>query len=129
MLREIWAKLDAGTDEYFTLINRTKIPFARILRNISEAAKARPIVIQSLFLKIRGVGPGDDEIAAYCQRLRDIGHIKLAQVYTVARKAMTIVDGVPAWQFISALSNAEVDAITERVRKEAGVAAESFYGT
>jgi len=125
---EVWAKLDAGTEEYFKLINRTKIPFTRILRNISHAAKARPIVIQSLFLKIRGVGPSDEEIAAYCGRLKEIGNIKLVQVYTIARKAMTVVDGVPAWQFVSALSNEEVDVITERVRKEAGVKAESFYG-
>ena len=125
---EVWAKLDAGTEDYFKFINRAKIPFARILKNISETAKARPMVIQSLFLKIRGVGPSGDEITAYCQRLHDIGNIKLVQVYTVARKAMTIVDGIPAWQFVSALSNAEVDAITERVRKEADVEAESFYG-
>jgi len=125
---EVWAKLDAGTEEYFKLINRTKIPFARILKNISQAAKVRPIVIQSLFLKIRGEGPSREEITAYCQRLRDIGNIKLVQVYTLARKAMTMVDGVPAWQFVSALSNAEVDAIAERVRKEAGVEAEGFYG-
>jgi wyosine [tRNA(Phe)-imidazoG37] synthetase (radical SAM superfamily) len=125
---EVWAKLDAGTEDYFKLINRTKIPFARILKNISEAAKARPIIIQSLFLKIRDVGASDNEITAFCHRLREIGNIKLVQVYTVARKAMTIVDGVPAWQFVSALSNAEVDAITERVQKEAGVKAESFYG-
>jgi len=41
---------------------------------------------------------------------------------------MTIADGVPAWQFVSALSNAEVDAITRRVRETAAVPAESFYG-
>ena len=125
---EVWAKLDAGTEDYFKLINRTKIPFARILKNISKAAKVRPIVIQSLFLKIRGVGPSDTEIAAFCQRLRDIGNINLVQVYTVARKAMTMVDGVPAWQFVTALSNEEVDTIAARVKNEAGVKAESFYG-
>ena len=125
---EVWAKLDAGTEDYFKLINRTKIPFKRILKNIAACAKARPVVIQSLFMKIRGTGPSADEIAAYCQRLREIGNIKLVQVYTVARKAMTMVDGVPAWQFVSALSDAEVDAIAARVRKEAGVAADSFYG-
>ncbi len=125
---EVWAKLDAGTEDYLKLINRTKIPFARILKNISEAAKTRPIIIQSLFLKIRGVGPSDDEITAYCRRLREIGNIKLVQVYTVARKAMTIVDGVPAWQFVSPLSNEEVDTIAARVKNEAGVKAESFYG-
>lgn len=129
---EVWAKLDAGTEEYFKIINRTEIPFARILKNITETARKRPLVIQSLFLKIRGEGPAPDEIGAYCARLRDVtasgGKIKLVQVYTVARKAMTMVDGVPAWQFISALSNPEVDAITERVRRETGLAAESFYG-
>ena len=129
---EVWAKLDAGTEEYFQLINRTKIPFSRILKNIAACAKERPIVIQSLFMNAHGVGPGDGEIAAYCQVLRDVvaagGRIQLVQVYTIARKPMTMVDGVPAWQFITALSNAEVDAITERVRKEAGVEAESFFG-
>ena len=129
---EVWAKLDAGTEEYFKLINRTRIPFVRILKNITLTAKERPIVIQSLFLKMHGAGPAAAEIGAYCGRLRDIiadgGHIQLVQVYTVARKAMTVVDGVPAWQFVSALSNAEVDAITGRVREEAGVEAKSFYG-
>ena len=95
---------------------------------IAEAAKVRPIVIQSLFLKIRGEGPSAEEIGAFCQRLREIGNIKLVQVYTLARKAMTVVDGIPAWEFVSALSNEEVDAITERVGKEDGVTAESFYG-
>jgi wyosine [tRNA(Phe)-imidazoG37] synthetase (radical SAM superfamily) len=132
---EVWAKLDAGTEKYFKVINRTKIPFARILKNIAETAKVRPMVIQSLFLKIRGEGPSSEEIGAYCQRLREIGNInparrgiKLVQVYTIARKAMTVVDGIAAWEFVSALTNTEVDAITERVRKEAGVKAESFYG-
>jgi wyosine [tRNA(Phe)-imidazoG37] synthetase (radical SAM superfamily) len=124
---EVWAKLDAGTEAYFRLINRTKIPFSKILRNIKMTAKTRPVVIQSLFLKMKGAGPSPDEIAVYCQRLRDIGNIKLVQVYTLARKALTLVDGVPAWQFVSALSDAEVDAIVERVR-QVGVPAESFYG-
>ncbi len=129
---EVWAKLDAGTEDYFKLINRTKVPFARILKNITETAKQRPLVIQSLFLKVHGQGPATEEIGAYCARLRDIiaagGRIKLAQIYTVARKAMTVVDGVPAWQLTGALSDTEVDAITGRVRIEAGVTAESFHG-
>jgi wyosine [tRNA(Phe)-imidazoG37] synthetase (radical SAM superfamily) len=119
---EVWAKLDAGTEAYFKLVNRTKIPFAKILRNIQMTAMARPVVIQSLFLKINGAGPGADEITAYCQRLRDIGNIKLVQVYTLARPPMAGVAG------LAALTDAAVDAITERVRREVGVPAESFYG-
>jgi wyosine [tRNA(Phe)-imidazoG37] synthetase (radical SAM superfamily) len=126
---EVWAKLDAGTEEYFKLINRTKTPFARILKNICGCAKVRPIVIQSLFLKIHGAGPSPDEIAAYCQRLREIGNIKLVQVYTIARKPMTMVDGVPAWQFVTALSDSEVDSIMQQVRQATGLAAESSYGS
>jgi len=118
---EVWAKLDAGTEAYFKLINRTKIPFAKILRNIKMTAKTRPVVIQSLFLDTSGVGPGADEISVYCQRLRDIGNIKLVQVYTLARPPMAGVEG------LSALTDAEVDAIAERVR-QAGLPAESVYG-
>lgn len=125
---EVWAKLDAGTEEYFKVINRTKIPYKQILKNIAACAKARPVVIQSLFMKVRGVAPSDAEIGAYCERLRQIANIQLVQVYTIARRPMTMVDGVPAWQFVSALSNAEADAIAARVRQEAGVVADSFYG-
>jgi wyosine [tRNA(Phe)-imidazoG37] synthetase (radical SAM superfamily) len=118
---EVWAKLDAGTEPYFKLINRTKIPFAKILRNIKMTAKMRPVVIQSLFLKINNDGPSADEITAYCQRLRDIGNIKLVQVYTLARPPMAGVES------LTALTDAEVDAIAERVR-QSGLPAESFYG-
>ncbi len=125
---EVWAKLDAGTEEYFKLVNRTNIPFARILKNIAGCARERPVVIQSLFMKIHGQAPSAEEITAYCARLREIGNLKLVQVYTIARKPMTMVDGVPAWQSVTALSEAEVDAITAGVRAEAGLPAESFYG-
>lgn len=121
---EIWAKLDAGTPEYFQLIERTPIPFQQILDNILLAAKVRPLVIQSLFLRLNDVPPDESEIDAYVQRLQDItaagGRISLVQVYTVARP--------PAESFVSALSNAEVDHIVSRVRNEARLPAEPFYG-
>jgi wyosine [tRNA(Phe)-imidazoG37] synthetase (radical SAM superfamily) len=119
---EVWAKLDAGTEAYFRLINRTKIPFAKILRNIKTTAKARPVVIQSLFLKINGTGPSAEEITAYGRQLKEIGNIRLVQVYTLARPPMAGVEG------LTALTDAEVDAIAERVRRETGLASESFYG-
>jgi wyosine [tRNA(Phe)-imidazoG37] synthetase (radical SAM superfamily) len=118
---EVWAKLDAGTAEYYRQINRSAIPFARILQNIAGCAQARPVVIQSLFLKLNGVGPSPAELEAYCQRLTEIGKIKLVQVYTLARPAMAGVAG------LAALTDAEVDAITARVRA-AGWPAENFYG-
>ena len=46
--------------------------------------------------------------------------IKRVQVYTVARN--------PTLAIVSSLSNAEVDAIAARVRTEAHLPAEAFYG-
>ena len=44
---EIWAKLDAGTEAYYREINRTKVPFARILDNLAATARRWPITIQT----------------------------------------------------------------------------------
>jgi len=49
---EIWAKLDAGTEEYFRLVNRPGVPFRRILANILDVSRVRPLVIQSLWFRI-----------------------------------------------------------------------------
>jgi wyosine [tRNA(Phe)-imidazoG37] synthetase (radical SAM superfamily) len=110
---EIWAKLDAGTEQYFRRVNVTEIPFKRILNNILDAARLRPIVIQSLFMRLSGVAPPHDEIRGYCDRLAEItakgGKIKRVQVYTVAR--------TPAQPCVSPLADHEVDAIAEQVRK------------
>jgi len=120
---EIWAKLDAGTEAYYHLVDRTTVPFARVLDNICQAARQRPIVIQSLFMRIHGQAPAPTEIAAYCQRLTDIlragGQIRLVQVYTVARS--------PAESYVTPLRDTEVDAIAEQVRRTTGLPAHSYY--
>src|SRR6185295_14996841 len=69
---EIWAKLEAGTDEYYHLIERTTIPFHQILENITAAARIRPLVIQSLFMRVSGDPPSQAELEAFCARLNEI---------------------------------------------------------
>lgn len=119
---EVWAKLDAGTDEYYHLIDRTTIPFQRVLDNLLTASRVRPLVIQSLFMKVQGVGPTDAEITAYIGRLKHIlaegGQLARVQIYTVARP--------PAESFVSALSPDEVQAIAQRVTTETGLLAEAY---
>jgi wyosine [tRNA(Phe)-imidazoG37] synthetase (radical SAM superfamily) len=121
---EIWAKLDAGTEDYYRLIERTTIPFSRILENIRDAALVRPIVIQSLFMRVHDEPPSPSEIEAFCDRLNEItaagGRLKLVQIYTVARK--------PAENIVTPLSNDEVDELTETVRRKTGLNVESYYG-
>ncbi|MGD9647180.1 MAG: radical SAM protein [Pirellulales bacterium] len=122
---EIWAKLEAGTDAYYQLVERTSIPFRQVLDNITAAARVRPIVIQSLFMRIAGEAPSPAELVAFCERLNEIvaagGQIRLVQVYTVARP--------PAEATVAPLANAEVDAIVELVRRETHLPAEAFYGS
>ncbi len=121
---EIWAKLEAGTEDYYKLVERTAIPFQRILDNITAAAKVRPLVIQSLFMRIHGEPPSAAELEAFCDRLNEIvaagGKLKLVQIYTVARQ--------PAESFVAPLADTEVDAIAELVRQRTGLAVQTFYG-
>jgi wyosine [tRNA(Phe)-imidazoG37] synthetase (radical SAM superfamily) len=122
---EIWAKLDAGTDAYFHRIDRTPIPFHLILTNLRDAARIRPLVIQSLFMRVEGVGPAPEEIAAFCERLNEVlaagGAIQRVQVYTVARR--------PSESFVAPLGADEVDAIAAKVRDRVPVPVEAYYGT
>lgn len=120
---EIWAKLDAGTEDYYRVVERTSIPLQRVLDNITAAAQIRPIVIQSLFMRIHGEGPSDAEIAAYAGRLREMtsagAKIKLVQVYTTARQT--------AESYVTPLEDARLDWVAQQV-KAAGLPVAAFYG-
>jgi len=121
---EIWAKLEAGTDQYYQLIERTVVPFDRVLENIGRAARRRPLVIQSLFMRIDGQPPSEIEIDAYCSRLTEItgsgGRLKLVQVYTVARP--------PAEDRVTPLSEDELELIAGRVRTRCDLPTAVFGG-
>jgi len=122
---EIWAKLDAGTEAYFKRVNRPNYPLKHVLDNIIAAARTRPIVIQSLFMKLEHQPPDEAELIAYCDRLNEIvqvgGQIDYVQVYTVAR--------TPAEPFVMPLTDEQVDHIVELVRTHTGLRAEPFYGS
>jgi len=124
---EIWAKLDAGTEEYFQRVNRPvgEITLERIVSDITETARRRPVVIQTLMFRIDGADPPPEEITAYCGRLNDIldagGEINLLQLHTVARK--------PADNCVSAMPDEHLDAMAATIRKNVrGITVETFYG-
>ncbi len=121
---EIWAKLEAGTEAYYQQVDRTTIPFQRVLNNITTEAGRAPLVIQAMFLRMHEQPPPEAELQAFCDRLNEIvqagGQIKLVQVYTVAR--------VPAETYVSPLSRMEVDQIVEMVQRRTKLPAEAFYG-
>jgi wyosine [tRNA(Phe)-imidazoG37] synthetase (radical SAM superfamily) len=121
---EIWAKLDAGSEGYFRKVARSRVGFQRILDNLRETAIARPIVVQTLFMRLAEQPPPAEEQEAYCRRLLEIvdagGRIKLVQIHTVARP--------PAESFASPLARDEVDAVADLVRRRTGLSVAAFYG-
>jgi wyosine [tRNA(Phe)-imidazoG37] synthetase (radical SAM superfamily) len=121
---EIWAKLDAGTEEYYRLVERTSIPLKRVLDNLADAGRTRPIVIQSLFMNVRDQPPDAHEIDAFIGRLSDLVaagcQIKLVQVYTTARGT--------AEKYVTPLGNDRLDAIAAKVR-QIPLPVETYYGS
>jgi wyosine [tRNA(Phe)-imidazoG37] synthetase (radical SAM superfamily) len=111
---EVWAKLDAGTNEYFHLVDRTAIKFERILTNLQQISRLMPIVIQTCFMRLNGVGPDKSEIMAYCKQLESIvakgGQIKRVQIYTVARP--------PAERNVTSLDSDELKSICLVIREK-----------
>jgi wyosine [tRNA(Phe)-imidazoG37] synthetase (radical SAM superfamily) len=86
---EVWAKLDAGSNEYFQKVNGPQVSLSRVMGNIMMLGRRRPIVIQSLFPMIDGAEPLDDEIARYVARLQELKAagtmISSVQVYSATR--------------------------------------------
>jgi len=119
---EVWAKLDAGSENYFHKISQSHIPLNDILGNIIMTARKHPVVIQSCFNRLAGTLPSHDEISLYCSRLKEIldygGMIRLVQLYTVARP--------PAEEFVTHLSENELNLIAQKVRETTGLPAEVF---
>ncbi len=120
---EIWAKLDAGTEEFYKTVSRSQVPFAQILENLKTAAKEFPLVVQSCFLAIHGTPPSAAELDAYVERLREIvgsgGTIQRVQLYTVARSTPE--------RWATPLADDVMNEIAAKVRRETDLAVETFY--
>ncbi|MEK7412809.1 MAG: radical SAM protein [Planctomycetota bacterium] len=109
---EIWAKLDAGTEAWYRMVDRTDVPFQRVLDNLRDLGRLRPLVIQALFCRIKGEKPSEFELDAWAGRLRDLrdagARIERVQVYTTARAT--------AEPWATALDEQELTAIAARAQ-------------
>jgi wyosine [tRNA(Phe)-imidazoG37] synthetase (radical SAM superfamily) len=119
---EIWAKLDAGTQEYMDQVNRAEVPLWKVLANILAVGKLRPIIIQSLFPLINGEPPPLAEIEHYVQRLKELtlagAQITMVQVYSAHRP--------PHQPNCEHLPLKTLSYIARRIREATGLKAEVF---
>ena len=121
---EIWAKLDAGTQVYYESINRSSFPLSHVVENILDAARRRPIVIQSLWMQVHGKPPPKAEVRAYADTVNEIlaagGRINLIQVYTIARSTTE--------PYAAALSHGQLDHVVAALREWVHVPMETYPG-
>jgi wyosine [tRNA(Phe)-imidazoG37] synthetase (radical SAM superfamily) len=87
---EVWAKLDAGTEEWYQKVNISRVSLDRIEANLIALGKSHPLKIQSFFCTMGGQGWDEAEVAAWLARLariKDSGtRILEVQLYTLARR-------------------------------------------
>jgi wyosine [tRNA(Phe)-imidazoG37] synthetase (radical SAM superfamily) len=120
---EIWVKLDGGTQSYLDRVCRTNnTPLEKILTNILNLARQRPVVVQSLFPSINGEEPPLEEIDQYAQRLNELkaqgAQISLVQIYSATR---------PVWRpGCDHLPLKTLSQIAQVVRRTTGLKAEVF---
>ena len=121
---EIWAKLDAGTEDYYRAVNRPNYPLSHVIENIIDAARARPVVIQSLWMRLHGEPPAEAEVSAFVERLEEIiaagGRIKLVQVYTIARQTTEA--------YATALSREELERVSNVVSSKSQIPVSTYPG-
>lgn len=86
----IWLKLDAGTAEWYQKINRSQIPFEKLIGKIKEFTACAPVTIQTMLCAVEEKSPPAEEETAWknlvCQ-LAEKGKIRKVQIYGKARAA------------------------------------------
>jgi histidinol dehydrogenase len=91
----IWLKLDAGTSGWYQQINRTAIPFEKLVNKIKEFSACAPVTIQTMLCAVDGSAPPSDEEKAWENLALELGVISMngkggirkVQIYGKARTA------------------------------------------
>jgi wyosine [tRNA(Phe)-imidazoG37] synthetase (radical SAM superfamily) len=119
---EVWAKLDAGTEEWYQKVNISRVGLDRIEANLIRLGQDHPFKIQSLFCALDGEAPGRAEIDAYLERLKRIkasgAEVREVQLHTLARK--------PAQAACTPVTAEFLQALRARIGSEAGLAARVY---
>ena len=109
----IWAKLDAGTQEWFSRVDGTRLPLQKILDNILWAGQQQPITLQCMFHRFGEERPSLYEQEQWALRIRHLlangAQIALVQIYSTARK--------PSQPDIFPLTRDELEEIASMARR------------
>ncbi|MDR0706466.1 MAG: hypothetical protein LBF60_01135 [Treponema sp.] len=85
---DVWLKLDAGGEAWYRAINRSTIPFDKLIAKIKEFVSVSPATLQTMLCSIGGALPSDAEEAAWnalALELAKTGNVRQFQLYGKAR--------------------------------------------
>jgi len=86
----IWLKIDAGTPQWYQKMNRSSVPFDKLIEKIKELSFCSPVTIQTMLCAINDDQQPEKDVQAWedlvCELAKN-GNIKKVQVYGKARAA------------------------------------------
>jgi histidinol dehydrogenase len=65
----VWAKLDAGNEDWYAKMNRSSVKFPELLSGLERWIMDHDTVIQTMLCAVRGEGPSLGELLAYADVL------------------------------------------------------------
>ncbi|MDR2476762.1 MAG: radical SAM protein [Treponema sp.] len=96
----IWLKVDAGTESWYGVINRSALPFRPLFEAVQAfAASGAPFTPQTMICGVNGLLPPPEEEAAWVELITELavpGTLRAVQIYGKARPAPEDPLAVPA---------------------------------
>ncbi len=120
---EIWFKLDFWNKESYQRINRSKVPYQRILNNLLKIGKRYPLTLQSCFFSWNNQEFSTKLYLPYVEMVKSFEQndvkIKLIQSYTTARK--------PAESAVTPWRDQEMDVLHEFLNQNLNLPIKTIY--
>jgi len=120
---EIWFKLDYWDQVSLTRINRTKVSYERLIKNLKCIGNQYPLVLQSCFFSWDGENYNDLNFKKYVAMIHGLleggTQIDRIQAYTLAR--------TPADDKAAPWSDAEMDSLVKFLESQLPLTIEKYY--
>ena len=122
---QIWYKLDCWDEESYHIINRSAVPFSRIVDNLTRLGTQFPVTLQSCFFSWENHGFSVNDYKPYVDLIKKLQgqgvHLELIQSYTLAR--------IPAESSARPWSDKEMDELHEFLKSHLNIPIKTIYKT
>jgi histidinol dehydrogenase len=72
MKLDIWLKLDAGTPNWYEKVNRSEVPYEKLIAQIRKFVRIAPLIIQTMLCTVDGEAPPAEEEEAWINLMQEL---------------------------------------------------------